>query len=191
MVIRDQYAALSMIPGSQPHSGQSLDSLFGGASLSTAELAVTTRVVPNPCSRSWSRMVRPTRRGDRPMKWSPLIISMAALPVVVLVPLRSAFAFDCTGTAVSNSGGTLSLICSGTCTTGSCAAQTGTDAQGEFTYCGCNPGDTDSCCTVVLRKISGIWTPSKYGSCPACPAAGSCKLCGSDYEPVCGQCPTN
>lgn len=117
------------------------------------------------------------------MKWSPLIIGMTAALVAFLVPIRPAFAFDCTGTAVANNGGTLSLICSGTCTTGSCAVQTGTDAQGEFQYCGCNSGDTDSCCTVVLRKIAGVWTPKKYGSCPACPAAGSCKLCGAITSP--------
>lgn len=76
------------------------------------------------------------------------------------------------------------LLCSGTCGTGqSCSSQSGSDAIGDFHYCGCYSGDTDACCTVVLRPDG----PSKFGSCPPCGTTGTCGITGAQggYEPRC------
>ncbi len=97
---------------------------------------------------------------------------------------------DCTGTgAIWGPPPTLVLTCSGSCGTGqSCETHTGSDGGGDFTYCGCYEGDTDSCCTVVVRNNQA----RKYGSCPPCGTTGKCKLIGDGYpggqggfEPIC------
>jgi hypothetical protein len=123
------------------------------------------------------------------MKWKHAIVGLAAAWLAVVVPTEAALAFDCTGSGTYNPSGTIHVSCAGSCTSGTCSEQTGTDAQGTFKFCGCNSTDFDDCCTVVIRMSGTVGTPKKYGSCPACPAAGACNLCGTDNQPVCGQCP--
>ncbi len=90
----------------------------------------------------------------------------------------------CTGLGVTAG---ISLICGGTCSGGgSCESRgDGMDDRGAFSYCGCQSGDYDNCCTVVLRD--GIARPR--GTCPPCGATGQCSLQdnpnGSLREPTC------
>jgi hypothetical protein len=90
----------------------------------------------------------------------------------------------CTGMGTTAA---IALICSGTCASGECTSfGDGLDEKGPFSYCGCQSGDIDTCCTVVLRD--GI--ARARGTCPPCGATGLCDIQdnlpdGNLNEPVC------
>jgi len=99
---------------------------------------------------------------------------------------------DCTGTGatqVSQDPPVWRLICSGDCTSPHvCKERDGSDPLGEFKFCGCRSGDTDACCTVVLRTNGAdppSWYPEAYGSCPPCPLPGTCQWNPVSSQPYC------
>lgn len=90
--------------------------------------------------------------------------------IALLLPSPTLPDNACTGLGTTAE---ITLICSGTCGTGTCESRgDGLDAKGAFSYCGCFRGDTDNCCTVVLRD--GRARPR--GTCPPCGAMGVCTL---------------
>jgi hypothetical protein len=75
------------------------------------------------------------------------------------------------------------LTCSGKCkveddgTTPTCAEQTGSDAGGNYTFCGCNGAVGTECCQLISRwNKDGSEKPDFIGDCPACPASGTCQV---------------
>lgn len=110
---------------------------------------------------------------------------------------------ECTGTqaVVVDNNGDLEwqLECGGTCPSSkTCKSRNASGPSGDFKFCGCEGGDFDSCCTVVLVQNSeGDWEPESYGNCPSCPLSGICLIAtvgdGSEdttAQPACSLIPS-
>ncbi len=121
-----------------------------------------------------------------------LLLAAAASLVVLGLPARVGAALDCTGSGTQMVNGHLKLTCAGSCPApGACDEKSGSDSVGAFKFCGCGPGDYESCCTVVIRNngLFGLPKANTYGSCPPCPLAGTCSLSGSSNQPGCQPSP--
>ena len=112
------------------------------------------------------------------MRTCCLALTVAALMFPIRVPDDG-----CTGLGTTAG---IDLICGGKCPSGKCESRSGSDLKGNFTFCGCNDTDQDTCCTVVIRDGRAV----PYGTCPPCGASGLCKVTdnlpdGNLNEPEC------
>lgn len=96
----------------------------------------------------------------------------------------------CTGYSTYTDGnGKLKLLCAGQCNSPkTCKSRSGSDEIGSFDFCGCEAGDYDTCCTVIIRHPEeGTPAAVAYGSCTAqgCPGGGPCQISGGSNQPSC------
>ena len=90
------------------------------------------------------------------------------------------------------------LTCSGKCPAGedgtapACEQQGGSDATGDYWFCGCDGAVGTECCQLISRwNKDGSETPDVMGDCPSCPASGSCQVVlaadGGSAQAACKQ----
>ena len=80
---------------------------------------------------------------------------------------------SCRGTGTTGSGSNLALLCSGTCSPGSCDSRVGTGSYLGFKVCDCEQGGTpNACCGLALKRVgAGSGTTFQLvtiGDCTGC-----------------------
>jgi len=88
----------------------------------------------------------------RLVQLAAIALSLLALPAFMNAP--TAFVDTCAGVGLS--GGTSWISCAGSCDVGNCNVGSGTDAKGNYKFCGCGtPASEPACCHLVARKRDG------------------------------------
>lgn len=101
--------------------------------------------------------------------------------MLVLLSLAASYSAADNCTSDGFDGSHTTILCIGTCDSGSCSPQDGDwdrDGTADYKYCGCPNKGEPACCHLILWTNTTPHQPDTRGDCPSCPLTGGCARIG-------------